>query len=94
MNVRIQLRPQVLDFNFVGIFGRGLMGSDHIVLFFFNLNNRSGFSFTLGSAPFYITACRAQGFQLLHTITRACLLGLLFYFLPALTINMGVKWSQ
>lgn len=83
-----------LILTFVGIFGRGLMGSDHIVLFFFNLKNRSGISFALGSAPFYITACSAQGFQLLHTIPRACLLGLLFYFLPVLTINMGVKWSQ
>lgn len=94
MDVSIQLRPQVLDFNFCGYIWTRTHGIRPHSSFFFNLKNRSGFSFALGSAPFYITACSAQGFQFLHTITRACLLGLLFYFLPVLTINMGVKWSQ
>lgn len=83
---------------FWAMFVRRIMGSDHVVLTFFNLKTEEAWIFTVKALSFYPATFSAQGLQFLRGLTHGCLLGFFFLpivsFLSIIAIKMGVKWSQ
>lgn len=54
------------------------MGSDHVVLTFFNLKTEEARIFTVKALSFYPATFSAQGLQFLRGLTHGCLLGFFF----------------